>query len=294
MATIKNLVFEGGGVKGIAYIGVINALRRHSLYSKIDGWAGASAGSIMAMLGAMRVSYSDLYEIIWNTNFKTLQDDSIGYIRDIIRLFRKFGFYKGDKLYNWLGFLCHKYCKNMDISFNQIYNKYDSDLRIVATDINTCKPVYFNKNTHPDLPIRDAIRASCSIPLYYTAKKIEKDIYVDGGLISNFPIYVFDYKEDDQLVSNPHTVGCKLITSKSLIRIDGKMNCKKFAKSLAQIIMDQVGNMHIKTNDWKRSIKIPTGVIGATDFNLTKDQKKSLIDAGFNAATQFLEGRMAT
>lgn len=58
---IKNLVFEGGGVKGLAYIGALEELANHGVsLDKIENVAGASVGSLTALLLALNYSISDI------------------------------------------------------------------------------------------------------------------------------------------------------------------------------------------------------------------------------------------
>jgi NTE family protein len=45
----QNLVFKGGGVKGIAYVGALKALEEANVMAQITGFAGTSAGSIVSI-----------------------------------------------------------------------------------------------------------------------------------------------------------------------------------------------------------------------------------------------------
>lgn len=289
---LNNIVFQGGGVKGVAYIGVINALSNHKLYNGLNGFAGTSAGSICAMLCALRVPRKDFQKLIWELNLEQFLDDSTGYIRDLIRVWRKFGFYKGNKLYRWITYLCECYGKNKDITFDQLYKQYDSQLVVVAMDMNTAQPTYFSKDGYGNLPIREAVRASVAIPLYFTAVKIGNHYFSDGGVVDNYPMHVFDYYETEyKRVPNNTTVGCKLFASTPDIGIDPKMNLKIYAKSLAKSIIEQIGNSHVKEMDWKRSIIINTGDVRATEFSLNDTQKGMLVNSGYNAADRFFQSR---
>ncbi len=64
MSQFRNLVFEGGGVKGIAYAGAIQVLEKQNILEDIRRVAGASAGAITAALLSAGASSRDIEEIV--------------------------------------------------------------------------------------------------------------------------------------------------------------------------------------------------------------------------------------
>ena len=66
---IKNLVFEGAGIRGIAYAGVIQALEEHGLTENIEKVGGTSAGAISSLLFVLGYTSYEMDSIISNTNF---------------------------------------------------------------------------------------------------------------------------------------------------------------------------------------------------------------------------------
>lgn len=82
MGTYRNLVFEGGGVKGIAYVGALGELESRGLLDDVERVAGTSAGSIVATLLALDYSVSEMWEILWSLDFRDFLDDSTGMVRD--------------------------------------------------------------------------------------------------------------------------------------------------------------------------------------------------------------------
>ena len=93
----KNLVFEGGGVKGIAYAGAIEVLETSGVLQQIGAVAGTSAGAITAALVSMRFSAAEIKEIIWDTKFSTFEDH-----KSYIHIFTKYGLYEGDTFLAWM------------------------------------------------------------------------------------------------------------------------------------------------------------------------------------------------
>ena len=92
----KNLVFEGGGVKGIAYVGALEVLDREGILNDIEKVSGTSAGAMIAVMVGLRYSADEVKEILWKLNFKNFMDSSFGMLRDTTRLIKEYGWYKGD------------------------------------------------------------------------------------------------------------------------------------------------------------------------------------------------------
>ncbi|NGX59353.1 MAG: Photosystem I assembly protein Ycf3 [Chlamydiae bacterium] len=70
----QNLVFKGGGAKGIAYIGALQALRKENIFGEVQRFAGTSAGSIIATFLAMNFSLEELEELLSTTDLTTFLD----------------------------------------------------------------------------------------------------------------------------------------------------------------------------------------------------------------------------
>ncbi|MBW1861215.1 MAG: patatin-like phospholipase family protein [Deltaproteobacteria bacterium] len=78
----RNLVFEGGGVKGIAYVGAMDVLKKKEVLQGIQRVGGTSAGAINATLFALGFTNAQTLAILNKLNFKNLMDDDWGVIRD--------------------------------------------------------------------------------------------------------------------------------------------------------------------------------------------------------------------
>src|SRR6266705_1651881 len=96
----RNLVFEGGGVKGIAYGGALTILDSMGILSGIQRVAGTSAGAINATLLALGYSSKDVSAIVAATDFKTFEDSGF-ILSQIKRLTDNYGWYKGDAFKDW-------------------------------------------------------------------------------------------------------------------------------------------------------------------------------------------------
>ena len=196
----KNLVFEGGGVKGIAYVGALEKLDEKGILQNIERVAGTSAGAMVAVLVGLGYTAKDISDILWDINFQNFMDSSWGYIRDINRLINDYGWYKGDFFRNLMGGFIKDKTGDSETTFGQLEamrkkGKPFRDIHLIGADLSTGYSKLFNASTTPDVKIADAARISMSIPLFFAAVKgVNGDdhVYVDGGLLDNFAIKVFD------------------------------------------------------------------------------------------------------
>ncbi|XP_048777041.2 uncharacterized protein LOC125681142 isoform X2 [Ostrea edulis] len=203
----ENIVFEGGGGKGVAYPGALLALEELGLMAKIKRFAGTSVGSITAFLVALGYSSEEIGEVM-ETDFRTLFDATLGRLSLLPNLFRYFGWQPMNTLYELAGKLVEKKLGNKDATFIDLYNKTGKELCIVVTNVNNMEEEYFHPKTTPDTPIRIAVRMSASLPgmmqpVGYTTCG-QESIYVDGGMLANYPITCFDgwwlsMKKEDSL-----------------------------------------------------------------------------------------------
>ena len=192
----NNLVFEGGGVKGIAYVGALEVLEREGILQNVKRVAGTSAGAMMAVLVGLRYTADEMKEILWDLNFKKFMDSSFGIVRDTSRLLNEYGWYKGDFFREKMAEYIKQKTGDGEMTFKQLADtKKFRDIHLVGTNLSTGASVMFNAKDTPKVKVADAARISMSIPLFFASVKGgEKgdQVYVDGGLLDNYSIKTFD------------------------------------------------------------------------------------------------------
>jgi len=199
------LVLSGGGAKGIAHIGMLQALEENGI--PIDYVAGTSIGAIVSGLYAMGYSPADMMELIKSPTFITWMNGTIE--QDYINYFRqsaptpeilstdislrdtvlKPGKILPNSLMNPIQMnyaflqLTAQYtalCRN---DFNHLFVPF----RSVAADVNNRKPYVFRQGD-----LGDAIRTSMSFPFVFKAIKVDNRLLYDGGIYNNFPVDVME------------------------------------------------------------------------------------------------------
>ena len=199
----KNLVFEGGGVKGIAYVGALDVLDQEGILKDIERVAGTSAGAMVAVLIGLGYSAEEMKDILWKIKFRNFLDKSWGLIRNTERLVDDYGWYKGEFFRNLMAEYIQAKTGDGEITFKDIEKmrkegKPFRDIYLIGADLSTGYSKVFSASTTPDVKVADAARISMSIPLIFAAVKGlngDDHIYVDGGLLENYAIKVFDRKD---------------------------------------------------------------------------------------------------
>lgn len=161
--TTVSLVLGSGGARGLAHIGVIKWLEENNF--KIKSISGCSIGALIGgVYAAGKLDQLESWMISLNkTDIASLLDFSWG----------NGGIFKGDKIIDTLvSFLEDVQIENLPIPFTA-----------VASDIITEKEVWINTGS-----LFDAIRASVSLPLFFTPVKNGASILIDGGVLNPVPI----------------------------------------------------------------------------------------------------------
>ena len=291
----KKLVFKGGGVKGIAYVGALKALENANIMPQITGFAGTSAGAITAALGACRIKSDALKTFLGTTNYEKFKDKG-GFFNFLNDLARHFGAYEGDYFLNdWFKAFLIQQKIDPAITFSGVSAKFGTTLKVFSTDLNTQTIQEFSTKQTPNVQIAMAVRASMSIPMFFRAWQFPDNlpnnhIYVDGGVMYNYPIDAFDSAGTDQ----NQTLGFFLTdlsdapTPPNNLTF-GVSDLELYIKSLFESLMSSQDVM-VQDNAFEeaRTVQVDDLGIPATDFGITAAQAQKLYNSGLNATQKFL------
>ncbi|MBN1190662.1 MAG: patatin-like phospholipase family protein [Dehalococcoidales bacterium] len=317
----RNLVFEGGGVKGMAYTGAMQVLEEKDILSGIKRVGGTSVGAINALLFALGFDNQEQRNILWKLDFNNFLDAS-WLIPDIMRVIKRYGWYKGDFFREWAGKLIKEKTGSPHTTFRELKGAKKPDLYVYGTNLSTRFSEVFSFEHTPDMPLADAVRISMSLPLFFTAVIIaEKGVYVDGGLLDNYPVKMFDrekyvdsqkrkteyydkrniaflkeHPQSSPYVYNKETLGFRLDSRDeiALFRYNEKQvepidHFFEYAKALVKTILESQGNNHLHSDDWQRTIYIDTLGVSTTDFSLLDETKTALEKSGRDGANEYFK-----
>lgn len=303
---IKNLVFEGAGIRGIAYCGAISELESRNMIVPLEKVGGTSAGALLALTVSLGYSGNEIHDIIAGTNFGKFNDGNYFFIGGINRINKYFGWYRGNRLEAWLGKIICRKTGDANITFEELHRRGFKDLYITGTCLNRQRLVIFSHETYPNMKVKDAVRISMSIPLYFEAVFLDKDgkqvkhpkhkegldIMVDGGLIGNFPIRIFDSLPQN----NMGTLGFR-IDSDEQIKNDREKksiaampvsNLNQYMTAFYNMVIENLNRQQLTEADWERTISISDGKIGPRLRKLSAEEINILIDNGRQATKTYL------
>jgi NTE family protein len=312
--TPRNLVFEGAGIRGLAYAGAIQALEERNIMQQVEKVGGTSAGAIAALTISLGYNSKEIEAIIYNTKLQKFNDGKFFFIGGISRMNRNYGWYRGKAFTSWLENIIEAKTGNADITFRQLHDKKFKDLYVTGTRVNNQKLIVFSYETYPNMKIKDAVRISMSIPLYFEAVFIDStgnvlnkkkavrnyDIMVDGGFTGNFPIFIFDSTAmiDDlpTRFANSTTIGLRIDTPEQMLYDANHQGLapipihrfKSFVGAFYNYVIENLNRTTLSSSDWKRTVSISSGNIGPKIRKLSPEEKNMLIKNGYSAMQKFL------
>jgi NTE family protein len=312
--SFKNLVFEGGGMRGVSYAGALSELQKRNLLDSVGNLGGTSVGAITAMMLAVGYTPTEIEKEISETNPRKFNDGTVLFFGGPTRLRKHFGWYKGKKVTRWIGGLIERKLENEEITFTQLHEMKRPSLYVTGTSLNNQRVIVFSHETYPNMKVRDAVRASMSLPFFFKPVIIDSvghvlkksnqtfyDIVVDGGFIANYPIDLFDKKDSSgKRIPNSNTLGFRLDT-KNQLEYDkqGKgvlapwpiRSFKNYVGAFFNFIMENLNRPNLTPDDWSRTIAISSELVGAKIRRLTPEQRTAMMEAGRKATADYLENK---
>lgn len=316
-APVENLVFEGAGIRGIAYCGALYELKERGMLEQVHRVAGTSSGAITACLLSVGYTPEEIEAVIRSTNFAKFNDGGGIFFGGIHRLRRKLGWYKGNAFQRWLEQLIEKRTGNGRITFAELKAKADADPRFrelvaVGLCLNHQETEYFSAETYPNMAVADAIRASMAIPLYYepmildsTGLRIprkqqqpEHHVCVDGGFTDNFPIRIFDHRpfcDADSCLGR--TLGIR-IDSDAQIHNDRHSrelqdmpvsSLGEFMGAFFYLVKETMNRYALTDADWQRTVSVSDCGVGPKVKKMSDAQNQLLMDAGRKGVIEYFQ-----
>jgi NTE family protein len=312
---VADLVLEGGGVKGIALVGAVAPIVEAGYtFPRIAGTsAGAIVGSVLAALQKSGEPVDRLDDIARTLDYARFRDRGfpgrylgpLGFLADGFAVLFEDGVFEGDYLEDWLaGVLGDLGVETFgDLHTGdpgddgRIHHRYS--LVVTASDVSRKRLAklpwdYAEYGLDPDEQrVVDAVRASASIPYFFEPVELKgprgTSTLVDGGLVSNYPISIFDRMDE-----NPPrwaTIGVRLdaLGLGMPDEVEPVRGPVAMGLALIETSIEACQAEHVlEPCNIARSIYVDTGMVGAIDFRLSREQRDQLIAAGREAGEQFL------
>jgi NTE family protein len=323
----KNLVLEGGGTRGLAYAGVFNVLEQKGILQQIENVAGSSAGSVAGLMVSIGYTAAEIDSLMMELPLEKFNDGKWGLLGKYNRFKNYYGIYKGQVVEKWLQQLVKYKTGNALLTFEQLHQlrisntKAYKDFYCTGTNISKQQLEIFSHLHTPAMPIALAVRISSGVPLYFEPvaldnnfRKIKKsdtasfiNYYVDGGMLCNYPISIFDTCETnslnpllcDKVKFNTQTIGIKLERPQQIDSLNN--NSLKIPAYTINKFSDYItafSNLMLETlsrkypgleNEKGRTIYVSQGNISAQIKKTNQQDKLLLYENGVRATTNFLK-----
>jgi NTE family protein len=311
-----DLVLEGGGMKGLGLSGAAGALMRAGY--RFPRVAGTSAGAVVGALIAAGIDEPGLAAATGRLDYGRVPDVALPAfprLSGAISVLHKAGAYEGDYIRDYvadelarLGVVTFADLRHADAGATRdlpVDRRYK--LVVMATDVTRGRLLrlpwdYRLLGLDPDEQrVADAVRASISIPLYFEPVILRdgdggETTLVDGGVLSNFPIEIFD-RTDGEHPRWP-TLGVRILPD--LPAGDAQLFPGVALPDLPPVkLLEQVVATALFGHDQtyierpcvaRRTIRVDTSPVGVVEFDASSEQRAALLANGASAVAAFLAG----
>ena len=183
------LVISGGGLKMVSVIGVLKKIFETHDRDKLIHFVGTSAGAILCTCLVLGFTIQDMISFL--KEVAKLDEATTFSVDEIFGLIDNYGLNSGAPLDVILVRLLKFKGYKDDITFMDVAKMTGKNLVICVSNVSKQQDEFMCVDTAPTMPVRKALRMSCSIPILLTPVIHAGDTYVDGCLFNNFPISYF-------------------------------------------------------------------------------------------------------
>ena len=185
--TIKHLVLPGGGAASIRLLGALKKLHENDIWNEknLESVHSVSAGTLLAVLIALKFDMDTIVDYMIGRPWDNVFQISLMNIFDV---FAKKGFFGTETIETFMKPFFNTRDISLDITMQQFYELTGVKLFFYAVEINSFQLINISNETFPDLPVLKAIHMSAAYPLLLSPVILDGKCYVDGGIITNYPI----------------------------------------------------------------------------------------------------------
>jgi NTE family protein len=310
-----DLVLEGGGAKGVALAGAVAGLADAGVVP--ERVAGTSAGAVVAALLAAGLPAGQLDALARDLDLRELVPegplDQLGRLGQGLRglsVLLELGLHDHRPLKAWLRARLSALGVDTfgdlrrDVTGDDVSGRRQYRLVLAAADVTRSRRVllpwdYADYGLDPDAqPVVEAVAASAAIPFVFEPVRLpypgtdQTAVLVDGGLLSNFPVDVFDRK--DGRPPRWPTIGVKLSA-----RPDGQQDLVQpvtgpasYLRAVIATTVTAWDQRHLDDPSvFERTVFVDTTGFPSLDFGLNPAQRAALADRGRTAARAWLAAR---
>lgn len=273
----RRILLSGGGIRAVAHLGALHHLEKQGVLKSVKEFVGVSAGAFIGFCLAIGYTISELHMLCILFDFSLIRNLD----PEAALLFpTTFGLDDGQNLTKLLITLLKAKNQSPEMTFQdlKLYR-----LRCFATDLHTTKMREFSVSQTPTVKLVDALRASMSLPAYFTPVLDPEtgNTLIDGGILHNFPM---DFLTEAEV---KETLGISFM-------YDGNMSIDTisdlptfFSQIFACYFIPR--NYRVYEKYKERCILISLDGYPSWNFEASREDREEIIEAGRKAAEQFCD-----
>jgi NTE family protein len=286
------LILSGGAIRGIYELGALSHLLESGAL-KLSSLKVVAATSIGSVIGTLLLCGYDMFEIFCYmlkeevvlkdedglNLFKKGRERFSGHITKLWTLLSEYGLYDISILSENLGRMIEDKLGKIP-TFSEFKKITGKTLIVTVSNFTESKVEYFSHKNEPDLCILDAIKMSCNIPLLFKKIKYKNCLYIDGGMLDNFPVSIINlekYKTIGLVIKNKQR-----LKEKDVSLIDYVHGC------LSLPIQRITSLMYDKQSTNPKIIELESEV-STLNFSLSYEVKMQMFVSGATQAKTQLE-----
>jgi len=288
--TIKHIVISGGGPTGLKSLGALQHLEKYDFWKieNIESIYATSAGAIIGLLIVMKIKWDYINDYVIKRPWHEVFDISIN---QIFEAFSKKGLFDEKVIDIFFKPFFNAIDLSINITMRELYEYSKIDFHVFSLEMNHFDMIDISHTTHPDLKVFDAIHMTIALPLVITPRCIDSKCYIDGGVVSNYPL---NYCVTNNNISDDN-LGEILGVRNNYENSEN--NIVKHDSTILDYITIFINKLVMNVDTEPKQIKIPNELVYKTQnlsFAFLKstisssDEREKLMNDGIMAAESFL------
>lgn len=276
----QRLLFSGGGLRILAYLGALEFLEEKGMLTQIREVCGVSAGSLVSLMWSLGYSMHVLRRFCFEYDFSNVRSIE----PEIALLFLEtFGLDDGEKLRALVCKILKHKGFSPETTFQDLAEKGCKSLKVYASDLHHVCLQEFSAEKTPEFSVVTAVTASMAFPIYFHPVRNPNtgSLLCDGGLLDNYPISQFSEEEAQKTLGFTFGFERLPIQDFSFQTFTSLLTIGYYFPAYRQLIE--------RYKD--RTIEIPCLEFPALHFEATMEEKQGLVAMGRQAAEKWYRAK---
>lgn len=271
-----HLIIGGGGVKGMAIIGALEALSKNGILDGITHYLGSSIGGLICFLLTIGYTYSELFDITMKLDFSKYKDI------DITNIFDTWGLDSCKLIMNIIKIMAKQKGINSEITFEELYNETGKCLTLTGSNILTNQDEYYSHIESPKKKVFDAIRITICYPIIFYPFRGENGIIIDGAFFMPYPMKYYQNVKTK--------IGIIIHNRHSYKKIE---TAEDYLLSMLSCLQERYEKTFMEGYE-KDTIIIDIKTIHSMNLDITNDDKLIMYKIGKQCVEKFMSSSSST